>query len=100
MERFISFMTYLPSAFLTSLGLVSLTQWATLVGIVLGVLTYRLNKRHKQRIEALEQRRTELEQRRTEVIESLAISASQHNMPDVVGKLQQIARTETRRNPV
>ena len=92
MERLTSFVAYMPSAFLTTLGLFSLTQWATLIGIVLGILTYRLNRRHKRRIE-------EEEEKRTAVIETLAASATQHNLPDVVGALQDIARTEARRKP-
>ncbi|CAX57641.1 MULTISPECIES: HP1 family phage holin [Erwinia] len=88
-DRVVSFLSYLPSAFLTTLGLFSLTQWATLIGIVLGILTYRLNKRHKRRVE-LE------EEKRTAIMFSLAEKAGSHNLNEVVGAFQEMARTEKR----
>ncbi|NKG32821.1 hypothetical protein FVB43_22635 [Erwinia rhapontici] len=89
MDRVVSFLAYLPSAFLTTLGLFSLTQWATLIGIVLGILTYRLNKRHKQRVE-------QEEEKRTAIMNRLADKAGSHNMNEVVGAFQEMARTEKR----
>jgi len=91
MERLPAFLSYLPSAFLTTIGIVSLAQWSMLAGIVLGVLTYRLNKSHKRRVE-------KEEEKRTAILEDLAARATQHNMNDVVCTLQDMARTEKRRS--
>lgn len=91
-DRLIGFLSYLPSAFLTTLGLFSLTQWATLIGIVLGVLTYRLNRRHKRRVE-------EEEEKRTAILNRLAETAGHNNMDEVVGALQKMARTEKKGRP-
>ncbi|MBY4840984.1 MULTISPECIES: HP1 family phage holin [unclassified Pantoea] len=90
MDRVVSFLSYLPSAFLTSLGLLSLTQWATLIGVVLGILTYLLNRRHKQRIE-------EEEKKRTAIFKEMAERATQHDLPDVVCAIEEIARLDKRR---
>ncbi|MFP1869262.1 HP1 family phage holin [Lonsdalea quercina] len=90
MDRLVSFLSYLPSAFLTSLGLLSLTQWATMVGVVLGILTYLLNRRHKQRIEAEEQKRTA-------IFKEMAERATQHDLPEVACAMQEFAMQDTRR---
>ncbi|WP_210452345.1 HP1 family phage holin [Pantoea ananatis] len=89
-DRVLSFIAYLPSAFLTSLGLLSLTDWVALTGAVLGLLTYRLNRRHKQRIEAEEVKRTA-------IFEAMAARATQHDLPEVACAMQEMAMQETRR---
>lgn len=99
-DRVVSFLSYLPSAFLTALGLMSLTQWATLIGVVLGILTYLLNRRHKRRLEEEDRRHKlrieEEDRKRTAIFKEIAERATQHDLPEVVCAIQEVARQETR----
>lgn len=68
MEHFLSRISYAISALIVALGGVAFHALATVIGIVLGVLTYRLNRRHKARVEFEEHARTELLRERVELL--------------------------------
>lgn len=68
MEHFLSRISYVISALIVAMGGVAFHAIATVIGIVLGVLTYRLNRRHKARIEFEERARTELLRERVELM--------------------------------
>ncbi|MBI0277275.1 hypothetical protein I6H07_15965 [Hafnia alvei] len=72
MEHLLSRTSYLLSAVIATLGCITLSGCATTLGIVLGVLTYRLNKRHRARIEAEQHERTQLLRERVRLLQKLA----------------------------
>lgn len=82
-ERVGSVMSYALSAFVTTLGCLSLSQLSMVIGIILGVLTYLLNRSHKRRTEAQLDRQNAL-------FQQLVDKASAENLPGMIDAIREL----------
>ncbi|WP_315708985.1 HP1 family phage holin [Brenneria uluponensis] len=88
-DRIASAITYFMATLIATAGRLTLSDWATVIGIAIGLLTFLVNRNHKRRIEREQERRTDL-------IRELVNKVDHDNLPETLSALREMNRQDAK----
>ncbi|MEI7143211.1 HP1 family phage holin [Pectobacterium brasiliense] len=89
-DRVASAITYLLATLIATAGRMTLSDWATLIGIAIGLLTFWVNRKHKKNIERDQAQRTDL-------MRELVRKVDNENLPETLDALRVMNGQDTGR---